>query len=278
ARPNQQVSDSITSEPTSAANADAAKQPAVGTLATNTKPTNAESPTSTAAAPRKREGETEAMGSPGTRTARAPAAVGGAVDQLQKSDAKSTSSTADEAQRKARSELASQAPVQSGAASSQGAKKVDSEESREQQKQEKEAAQQAPESKPGRVDEPRDKEKAAKVAEVAPPPAPAAPASSSERIRSNGGLRRSAPKLSLRDSAGSSDSVRPNVKRINNKDFFFRDNTWTDKEFDPNKDLPVVTIIRDSNVYKELLAKRANLRPYLEGFPENQRAIIVFKG
>ncbi|PYT05311.1 MAG: hypothetical protein DMF60_12380, partial [Acidobacteria bacterium] len=99
-----------------------------------------------------------------------------------------------------------------------------------------------------------------------------------ERTRSNGGLRRSPPKLALTDSAGPGESVRASVKRINKKDFFFRDNTWTDKDYDPNKDLPVVTIVRDSNVYRELLAKRASLRPYFEGFPENQRAIIVYKG
>src|SRR5882724_10026268 len=46
---------------TSAANAEAAKQPAVGTLATNTKPTNAESPTSGPTATKKRDAETEAM-------------------------------------------------------------------------------------------------------------------------------------------------------------------------------------------------------------------------
>lgn len=275
ARTNQQVSDSITAEQTSSASAEAAKQPTVGTLAASSKSPSAESSTSATAASRKREAETEAMGSPGgTRNAGAPAAAGGAVDQTQKSVAKSVSPTADEGQSKSQSELASQTPVQSGAASSQGAKKVDSEESRE-QRQEKDVAQQAAESKPGRVDEPRDKEKSAKVAEVAPPPAPA---TSSERARSNGGLRRSAPKLALRDSAGGGDSVRANEKRINKKDFFFRDNTWTDKDFDPSKNLPVVTIIRDSNVYKEVLAKRSGLRPYLDSFSENDRAIIVYKG
>lgn len=274
ARPNQQVPDSIPAEQSSAANAESAKQPRVGTLAANSKLPGAESSTPATGPSKKREAETEAAGSAGAaRNAGTPAAVGGAVDKTQKSDAKSASPTADEAQRKSQSDVASEPPVQAGATSSQVAKNL-SEEDRK-QRQEKDAAQQAPESKPGRVDEPRDREKTAKAEEVA---APAAPAASSERTRSNGGLRRSPPKLALTDSAGPGESVRASVKRINKKDFFFRDNTWTDKDYDPNKDLPVVTIVRDSNVYRELLAKRASLRPYFEGFPENQRAIIVYKG
>lgn len=272
ARPSQQVSDSISADqPTGTYES----PPPVGTPAASSKSASADSSTSAIAPSRKREAETEATGSPGAaRTAGASSVVGGAVDQIQKSDAKSASPPADEEQRKSQSELASQAPVQAGAATSQAAKKNSDETG--QQRQEKDSAQQARESKPGRVDEPRDREKTAKAEEVAPP---AATAASSEVARSRGGLRRSPPKLGLRASAGAGESVRSNEKRINKKDFFFRDNTWTDKDFDPNKNLPVVTIIRDSNVYKELLAKRAGLKPYLlDGFSENERAIIVYKG
>jgi hypothetical protein len=274
ARPSQQAADSISAEQgQAAANPEAANQPAVGTPALSSRSRGADTPTSAATALKKREAETEATSTPGARSAGVPSIVAGVVDQTQKSDAKSASPAADEAQRKSQSESASQAPGQAGAASSQVAKNL-SEEAHK-QRQEKDSAQQPPESKPGRVDEPRDREKTAKAEQVAPPP----PASPSEVARSNRGLRRAAPpKLALTDSAGSGETVRAIAKKINKKDFFFRDNTWTDKDFDPNKDLPVVTIIRDSNVYKELLAKRANLRPYLEAFSPNERAIIVYKG
>jgi hypothetical protein len=254
-----------------------ASEPSPADPDASSKLTSTDSLTSATAPSRKREAETEATASPtGARSAGAPSVaggvVGGAVAQAKKTDEKSDSPTADEAQRKSQSESASQVAGQAGAASSQVAKNELAETSK--QRQEKDATQQAPESKPGRVDEPRNKE-VAKAGEVAPP---AASPASSEEARSRGALRRAPSKLALRDSAGSGDSVRSDAKRISKKDFFFRDNTWTDKDFDPGKNLPVVTIIRDSNVYKEVLVKRAGLKPYLDGFSENERAIIVYKG
>ena len=254
-----------------------ASQPSAAAPDASSKLTSTDSLTSATAPSRKREAETEATASPSdARSAGAPSVaggvVGGAVAKAKKTDEKSDSPTADESQRKSQSESASQVAGKAGAATSQVAKNELAETSK--QRQEKDATQQAPESKPGRVDEPRDKE-VAKAGEVAPP---AASPASSEEARSRGALKRSPSKLALRDSAGSGDSVRSDAKRISKKDFFFRDNTWTDKDFDPGKNLPVVTIIRDSNVYKEVLAKRAGLKPYLDGFSENERAIIVYKG
>lgn len=249
-------------------------QPQTGALDSIARSPQADSSTA-AAQLKKREAEIEPKdASVGGRSAGASSVVGGIAELAQKPDGKSASAAADEAQRKPQSEVAAQPPAQAGAGSSQVAKKVDSEDNRE-QRQEKDLAKQAPESKPGRADEPTDKEKNAKAEEVAPPPAPVA---SPEASKSRGGLRRSAPKLALRDSGSAAESVRANEKRISNKDFIFKDNTWTDKNFDPGKNLPVVTIIRDSNVYKEVLSKRSGLRPYLDGFSENERAIIVFKG
>lgn len=131
---------------------------------------------------------------------------------------------------------------------------------------------QASDSKSNRTDEDQQsaKEKA-KVAETAPPP-PSAP-----QLAGGRGLRRPAAKLALRDSS-TTEAVRAPERRIVGKRFLFRDDTWTDKDFNADKDLPVVTIIRDSNVYKEVLAKRAGLKPYLTGFAETERAIIVYKG
>jgi hypothetical protein len=81
----------------------------------------------------------------------------------------------------------------------------------------------------------------------------------------------------LRDSE-TAEAVRPEERKFSGKKFLLRDGAWTDKDFDPNKDLPVVTIIRDSNVYKEVLNKRPGLKPFLTGFLASERAIIVYKG
>jgi hypothetical protein len=271
--PNQKGSEPLNAEQQRADTPQLASQPSAAAPDANSK-SNTDSLTSATASSRKREAEPEVAASPSdARSAGAPSIVGGAVAQAKKTDEKTDSPTADEAQRKSQSESASQVAGQAGTASSQVAKNEIAETSK--LRQEKDATQKAPESKPGRVDEPSDKEKVAKAGEVAPP---AASPASSEEARSRGALKRSPSKLALRDSAGSGDSVRASEKRISKKDFLFRDNTWTDKDFDPGKNLPVVTIIRDSNVYKEVLAKRAGLKPYLDGFSENERAIIVYKG
>ena len=91
-------------------------------------------------------------------------------------------------------------------------------------------------------------------------------------------MKRPAAKLSLRDTNVGTESVRAEQKEFKGKKFSFRDGAWTDKDFDPNKDLPVVTIIRDSNTYKELISKRAGLRSIMERFTPAERAIIVYKG
>ena len=115
----------------------------------------------------------------------------------------------------------------------------------------------------------RAKSQAAESAAAVPPPA--APSAKA------GKMKRSPAMRALRDSA-SAEAVRPTEKRLGNKRFSLKDDTWTDKDFDPDKDLPIVTVIRDSNVYNELLAKQVGLKPYLGGFPPAERAIIVYKG
>lgn len=120
----------------------------------------------------------------------------------------------------------------------------------------------------------KDKENARSKTQYAestpPPPPPAAPAKA-------GKMKRSSAIRALRDTA-STEAVRPTERKLGNKKFSLKDDTWTDKDFDPDKDLPIVTVIRDSNVYNELLAKQVGLKPYLGGFPPAERAIIVYKG
>lgn len=208
-----------------------------------------------------------------SKPADAAARIEAAADLSKKLEARGASQSGEEAQRKSEGQL-SQAPAQAGAAPGSQVGKNDSDQNRQQQP-EKDSAQRASEPKVAvRAEEERAKEKTERADDVAAPPAPA---SSSEVARARTGMRRNPPKLSLRDS-GTSEAVRPEERKFSGKKFLFRDGAWTDKDFDPNKELPVVTIIRDSNVYKEVLSKRPGLKPFLTGFPAAERAIIVYKG
>ncbi|HEX8185402.1 MAG TPA: hypothetical protein VF747_11640 [Blastocatellia bacterium] len=110
--------------------------------------------------------------------------------------------------------------------------------------------------------------------EIAPPPS--AP-SSRTRGRSNaitsapGGLN-----SRLTDSArlrgGASE------RKIGGKKFWLKDNIWVDKDYNPDKEMPVITIIRDSDVYKELLVKRQGMKSFLTEFDEKARVIFIYKG
>lgn len=66
--------------------------------------------------------------------------------------------------------------------------------------------------------------------------------------------------------------------RVGGKKFYFLNNTWTDKDYKPEKEMPVVPVVRGSALYKELLTKNAGLKIYFESerFAE-ERAIIVYK-
>lgn len=183
-----------------------------------------------------------------------------------KAETKSETPAADEAQRKSGNQVAPQAPNQTGAqaaAEGQGSK-TDSDNVRQQQG--KDAAQSGEAG--GRANEQAQKEKVAR----AEAPAPRATGAGTESGRSGRGLRRA-----LRDSE-TGEAVRVDQKKVAGKNFLLKDGTWTDKDFNPDKDLPIVTIIRDSNVYNELLGKRPSLKPYLTGFSATERAIIVYKG
>lgn len=68
------------------------------------------------------------------------------------------------------------------------------------------------------------------------------------------------------------------MRKVGSKKFWLSKDTWTDKDYNPSKEMPVVTIERDSDIYKEMLTKRSGLKLYLMGFSESERAIFVYKG
>jgi hypothetical protein len=78
------------------------------------------------------------------------------------------------------------------------------------------------------------------------------------------------------------ESARPDrshspEKRVGKKSFWLTRGIWTDSEYNSDRKLPVVTVVRDSDVYKELLEKTNKLKAFFKAFGETDSAIIVFK-
>jgi hypothetical protein len=66
-------------------------------------------------------------------------------------------------------------------------------------------------------------------------------------------------------------------RMVEGKRFRFVDGIWMDRAYKPSRDVPSVTLIRGSAVYKELLIKQAGLKPYFDGFPAGDQFILVYK-
>lgn len=98
------------------------------------------------------------------------------------------------------------------------------------------------------------------------------------------GARRSLAQPSasaMRDGRKLSESVRARgtaERKIGKKRFWLREQIWTDNDYKPEKEMPMVTLVRDSDVFNEVIGKRAALKGYLTAFAENERAIVVYKG
>jgi len=83
------------------------------------------------------------------------------------------------------------------------------------------------------------------------------------------------PFRSTSEAAEATSSV---TRRVGNHVFSFRSGVWVDKEYKPDKDVHITPVVRDSEVYRSLLAKDAKIEPFLKGFPHNARVIFKFKG
>ncbi|HEY6333015.1 MAG TPA: zf-HC2 domain-containing protein [Blastocatellia bacterium] len=79
------------------------------------------------------------------------------------------------------------------------------------------------------------------------------------------------------DAASIPSRLSKGERKVEGKKFRLINGVWTDKLFNPNKEMPYVTLVRDSDVYKALIAKNADLGAYLNGFGAAERAIIVYK-
>jgi Putative zinc-finger len=114
---------------------------------------------------------------------------------------------------------------------------------------------------------------------IAPPPPPPSRAADSGRARRDGEAA-SGPAASRFQppSREAARAPRGPSRKVGNHTFWLRGDVWTDKDYDPNKEMPVVTIIRDSDVYNDLLAKEEKIKPFLTGFTGDARVIFIFKG
>lgn len=107
------------------------------------------------------------------------------------------------------------------------------------------------------------------------PPSPIAGAESGAR---RGLTRPSASSLRDGKLSVSARSRGTAERKIGKKRFWLRDEVWTDNDYNPDKEMPMVTLVRDSDVFKEVIGKRPTLKGYLTNFTENERAIVVYKG
>jgi hypothetical protein len=167
-------------------------------------------------------------------------------------------------------------PTQQHAAGETQLPKIDPERALRLQQQGKDSTQDSL-LKQGRADGDQRSDKVAKIRpedDVAPPPPVAAPDGIRNRVLGQ-------PRASAIRDGRLNESARTRgtaERKVGSKKFWLRGDTWTDKDYSPIKEMPVVTIVRDSDVYRELIAKRAGLKVYLIGFNENDRAILVYKG
>jgi hypothetical protein len=66
-------------------------------------------------------------------------------------------------------------------------------------------------------------------------------------------------------------------RRVENKKFRLQAGVWTDRDFKPSKEIPAVTLIRDSELYKAALARQPGLKALMAGFESDERVILVYK-
>ena len=128
-------------------------------------------------------------------------------------------------------------------------------------------------------DEERAKSASAVAAEaIAPPPPPPTRPSlrrGGDSSRSRRGEGFSGPASAFRES--SRDTHVPS-RKVGGHQFWLRDGAWTDGEFDAAKKLPHTQVMRDSDLYRDLLANKEKIKPFLTGFPAEARVIFVFDG
>ncbi|HKQ06658.1 MAG TPA: hypothetical protein VJ464_16110 [Blastocatellia bacterium] len=129
-------------------------------------------------------------------------------------------------------------------------------------------------AQPSRTEERAKADSAVASETIAPPPPPPTRGRDREYSRTRRDDAVSGPAASfLRPSA----APRVASRKVGSHQFWLHDGTWMDRDYDSGKGLPVVQVIRDSDVYRDLLAKEEKIKPFFTGFPSDARVIFVFK-
>ena len=66
-------------------------------------------------------------------------------------------------------------------------------------------------------------------------------------------------------------------RKIGSKTFWLVKGVWTDNKYNPEKEQPAITVIRDSDIYNDMLAKHGGLKVFFTAFPADERVTVVYK-
>jgi len=131
----------------------------------------------------------------------------------------------------------------------------------------------------GNGEERKAAETAVRPDSIAPPPPPPSRAAESGRARRRDEEAVSGPSASrFQPSREVVRAPRGASRKVNNHIFWLRGDIWTDKDYNPDKQTSLIQVIRDSDVYRDLLEKDGKLNPFFTGFPADARVIFVHKG
>lgn len=265
---------------------DAPEAPASGSAAANTSAQTGQQPGSNAQAKTEKDQESpdkDLLAIAKGRVADQPSAGAGTEttaptpEQPQPAEPKADSTTADQGVAKAAEQAPPVAPPPAPASRQEEPQlpKINPDDAKS-LAQDKDSAQVA-QLKPGVTGGEASKKKEATITDGANIAPPTKPSSSESRERSQA-LKQGAPgSARFRDS--SNEAVRSTSSaKVGGRRFWLRNDVWTDKDYNPNKEMPMVTVFRDSDVYRDLLLKYPGMKPFLTGFAETARVIFVYKG
>ncbi|HVF89620.1 MAG TPA: hypothetical protein VNH22_06100 [Blastocatellia bacterium] len=106
-----------------------------------------------------------------------------------------------------------------------------------------------------------------------------APISSSSADAMRRGLARGNPEAESR-ARNSSEAARLRgtaTRKIGSKTFWLVKGVWTDKKYNSGREQAEITVVRDSDIYSDLMAKHGGLKVFFTAFPSDERVTVVYK-
>ncbi|HKG23611.1 MAG TPA: hypothetical protein VKC34_17045 [Blastocatellia bacterium] len=106
-----------------------------------------------------------------------------------------------------------------------------------------------------------------------------APPSSLSNDAMRRGLARGNPEAESR-ARNSSEAARLRgtaTRKIGSKTFWLVKGVWTDKKYNSGREQAEITVVRDSDIYGDLMAKHGGLKVFFTAFPSDERVTVVYK-